>query len=113
MYQRDEANGFAQRDHGLTVDDADELQLLRVRGADGDNHAAAFAELREQSGRHLVSGGGDNNGVKWRYGRKTERSVAGEDADVGIAERGENLAGIVSESGVAFDGKNLCGEFGE
>src|ERR1700691_1778360 len=80
--QRDEADRFTQRDYGLTVAHADELQLLRVRGADGDNHAPAFAELREQSGRHLVSGGGDNNGVKWRYGRKTERSVAGEDADV-------------------------------
>ena len=45
--ERDEADGFAKGDHGLTVEHADELQLLGVGGADGDDHASAIAELRE------------------------------------------------------------------
>jgi len=97
----------------VTVADADELQLLRVGGTNGDDHAAALAKLREQSGRHVESGCGYEDGIEGGVGRETEGAIAGEDADVGVAERGENAAGVVRESGVAFDGENLSGKFGE
>jgi hypothetical protein len=41
--QGDEADWVAERDHRLAVVHANELQLLRIRGADGNNHASTFA----------------------------------------------------------------------
>ena len=86
--QGDEADWVAERDHGLAVVHANELQLLRIRGADGNNHASTFAQLREQSGRNLVSGSGDQNCVEGSVSGKTEYAVAGKDMDIGRTEPG-------------------------
>jgi hypothetical protein len=41
--QGDEADWVAERDYGLAVVHANELQSLGIRGADGNNHASTFA----------------------------------------------------------------------
>ena len=111
--QGDEADGVAERDRGLAVDHANELELLGVEGADGDDHASAFAELRKQSGGNAESGGGDKDGVEGSVSGETECTVAGEHVDIGITQRGENGARFGSQGRVAFDGENLRGEFCE
>ncbi len=111
--QRDEADGVAERDRGLAVDHANELELLGVEGADGDDHASTFAELREQSGGNIESGGGDKDGVERSVSGETECTVAGEHVDIGITQRGENGARIGSKGRVSFDGEDLRGEFCE
>lgn len=49
--QGNEADEFAERNYRLAVHYADELQLLRVGGADGNGHSSEVTELGEQSGR--------------------------------------------------------------
>lgn len=54
-----EADRVTERNDGLAIKHADALELLGIGRTDGDNHASAFAELSEQGGRHIRSGGGD------------------------------------------------------
>ncbi len=61
----------------------------------------------------MESGGRDQDGVEGGAGRESEGSVSGEDADIRIAEGGENVARALREGCVAFDGKDLCGKFRE
>ncbi len=111
--QRNEADRVAERDHGLAVHHANELELLGLEGADGDDHASAFAELREQSGGNIESGSGDKDGVEGSVSGETKCTVAGEHVDIGITHRGKNGARVGSEGTVAFDGEYLRGEFCE
>ena len=109
--QGDEADWVAERDHGLAVVHANELQLLRIRGADGNNHASTFAQLSEQSRWDFESGSGDQNCVEGSVGGKTECAVAGQDMDIGRTELGKDGARFGGEGGVPFDGEDLCGQF--
>ena len=54
-----EADRITERNDGLAIQHADELELLGIGRTDGDNHASPLAELREQGGRHNRSGGRD------------------------------------------------------
>ena len=105
--QRNEADEFAEGNRRLPVYHANELQLLRVGGADGNDHSSEVAELGEQSGRQIRSRGGDEDRVERSFGGKTERTVSIENTDIRIAERGQNVASAIGESGVAFDGNDL------
>ncbi len=97
----------------LSVDCADELQLLRVGGADGHDHSSGIAELGEKRGRQIGSGGGDEDGVERGADGKTKRAVSGNDSGVVVAEFAENLARALSQGGMAFDGENLLRKLGE
>jgi hypothetical protein len=89
------------------------LELLRVGGADGNDHSSAVGELRGQRGGDTESRSGDEDGVERGAGSESKGSVTGEHADVGIAEGGENAAGALREGCVAFDGEDLRGKFRE
>jgi len=111
--QRDEAYRITRGDDGLTVVHADELELLRVGWADGDDHAPAVAELGEQRRRDVQSGGGDEDCIEGGMCGKAEGSVAGKDLDIGITERRNGSASIGGESRMTFDGENFRGKFGK
>ena len=61
-HQGDEADVFAEGHKLLSVNHSDELQLLRVGGADGNNHSSSIAELGEQRRRQIGSCSGDKDG---------------------------------------------------
>jgi hypothetical protein len=111
--QGNEADEFTKRDYQLAVDLADELELLRVRGSDRNDHSAGVAELCEQRGRQIGSGGGDEDGIERGVDRKTECAISSEDVYLRVAERGENLTGVVGKGWVAFDGKDPPRKFRE
>ncbi len=97
----------------LSVDCSDELQLLRVGGADRNNHSSGIAELGEQRGRQIGSSGGDEDGIERGVGGKTKSTVSGKDSGVVIAEFGENFARSLGQGGMAFDRENLLGKLSE
>jgi len=111
MNQRNEADSFARRYYGLTIHYSDELELLRVFPSDGNDHEPALTKLVEERSRQVSSGRGDEDGVEWSSGGKTECAVSGKDLDVGVAERRENSAGILGEARVTFNGKHLRHKF--
>ena len=93
--QGNEADEFARRNQLLPINYSDELQLLRVGRADGNNHSSRLAELVEQHGRQIGSSGGNKDRVERSVGVKTERAVSGKNSGVGIAEHRENAAGAL------------------
>jgi hypothetical protein len=109
-HQGNKADVFAEGYDLLSTDCSDELQLLRVGGADGNNHSSGIAELGQQHGRQIGSSGGDEDGVERGVGGKTKSAVSGKDSGVVIAEFGENFARSLGQSGMAFDGENLLGK---
>src|SRR4029077_12238910 len=111
--QRNEADEFTKCNHGLRIDDPDELELLRLLGSDWNTHATGVAELGKQGGGQIGSGGRNKDCVEGCGSGKTECTVSGEELDVGIAERGENVAGVCRKGWVAFDGEHLPGKFSE
>ena len=111
--QGNEAYVFAEGYNSLSVNHSDELQLLSVEGADGNNHSSGIAELGEQCGGQVGSSGGDEDGVEWGAGGYTKCSVSGKDSSVVVAEFGENLARALGQGRMAFNGKNLTGKLGE
>jgi hypothetical protein len=100
-------------DYGFAVDDADQVKLLGVGRTDGNDEASGFAELGEQGGRDVERCGGDEDGVERSIVGKAKCAVAGEHADAGVAERGENGAGVFGEAGMTFDREDIRGQFGE
>src|SRR5580692_389219 len=112
-HQRNEADVFVEGYNLLSIDCSDELQLLRVGGADRNNHSSGIAELGEQRGGQIGGSGGDENGVERGVGGKAKSAVSGEDSSVVIAEFGENFARSLGQSGMAFDRENLLGKFSE
>src|SRR5713226_7943053 len=84
--QRNEANELTGSNHGISVDHANELQLLRIVGPYGNDHATLLAKLSDQSWRRFRSGGGDDDRVKRSDVGKAERTVSGNNLDSGIAK---------------------------
>jgi hypothetical protein len=76
-HEGNEADVFVERYNLLSVDCSDELQLLRVGGADGNNHSSRFAELGEKRRRKFGSRGGDENGVEWSVSGKSKSTISG------------------------------------
>jgi hypothetical protein len=111
--QRYKAHKLTKRSHGLAVDHADELQLLRVGRSDRNDHSSSVAELSGQSRRQMESGGRNEDGVKRSAVRKSERAIADDDMDIAIAKRREKIAGALGERHVPFDGKHFCSKFRE
>ena len=97
----------------LAIAHVDQLQLLRVSRADGDDHPSAFGRLLDQRRRHLGSGGGNDDRVIGRAWRKAETAVARNHFHVAVAEAGEQCSGFVGQGGMALDGDDLRREFGE
>ena len=91
----------------VTVLHSYELQTLRARRADGDDHPSGVGELGEQSGRQIRSSCGDQDGVEWSFGTETECTVPGENSDVGVAKFGEKIAGTIGQGRVTLDGEDL------
>jgi hypothetical protein len=112
-HQGNKADVFVEGYNLLSVDCSDELQLLRVGGADRNNHSSGIAELGEQRGGQIGSSGGDENGVERGVGGKAKSAVSGEDSSVVIAEFGENFARSLGQSGMAFDREDLLGKLSE
>jgi hypothetical protein len=111
--QGNKADEFAKKTYGLPVDSADEMKLLRVGRANGDDHASTFAKLSGQGGRDTERGSRNEDSVERCTGRKPEGAIAGEDADIGIAERRESATGTLGEGCVTLDGEDLGGKFRE
>ena len=112
-HQGNEADVFAEGYNLPSTDCSDELQLLRVGGADRNNHSSGIAELSKQHGGQIGSSGRDEDGVERGIGRKTKCAVSGKDSGVAIAEFGENFARTLDQGGMAFDGENLLGKLGQ
>lgn len=90
-------------DHCLPVDHPDELELLGVRRADGNDHAAGVAELGEQGERQSGSSGGDQDRIEGSEGGKTEGAISGKKLNIGVAERGQDFASALGKGWEAFD----------
>src|SRR5208283_4179806 len=111
--QGNEANGVTERNDGMAVLHADEVELLGLGRTDRDDQASTLAELGDQSGWDIRSGGGDEDGVEGGLGGKTESAVASKYVNIAIPERGDDGASVGCEGGMTLDGKNLCREFRE
>jgi len=112
-HQGNKADMFVEGYNLLSVDCSDELQLLRVGGADRNNHSSGIAELGEQRGGQIGSSGGDEDGVERGVVGKTKSAVTSKDSGIAIAEFSESFARSLRQSGMAFDRENLFGKLSE
>ena len=75
----------------------DELELLTLAAADGNDEAAADLELLVERGRDLGSGSGDGDRGEGRVLGQTERPVADVDLDSLVTRGGQGSARMVGK----------------
>src|SRR2546427_469573 len=95
------------------ADVLEEAQLLTVRVADGNDHAAALGELSRERRGNSRSRSADKNGIKRSELGQAESAVAAVNMNVGVPEASEALGSGVSERGAALDGVHVGGEEGK
>ena len=109
----DEATGDLVGDVGLTFFLSDEMEELGFGRAHRDNHAASFFELGKKCGGEFGGRGGNKDCVVGHVVGEAESAVGDEEGDPLVAQAIENCLGLGSESGVALDGMDVVGKFGQ
>jgi len=79
----------------------------------GNDEAAGFFELGKDGGGEFGGGGGDKDGVIGGLVGEAEGTVGDEEGDVAVVEAVEDQLGLRGQCGVALDGIDVAGEFGE
>src|SRR5258708_17941870 len=83
------------------------MQFLILGVADGKNQAAALAQLGEKRWRHGLCGSCDQDGVKRRALRQTERAIPAVDMNVEVSQARKPLGCRRGQRASAFHGVNL------
>jgi hypothetical protein len=100
-------------DEGCSLFFLDEQEPLTVRGSNWNHEATTFLKLCEQSCWEIRSGGGDDDGVEGGALGKTKAAVANMDVDIGVAEVMKHCLCESGQRGLALDGIDVSGKFGQ
>src|SRR5215472_16529560 len=107
--ERHEAAAFQHFGEKLAAVLFDELQLLVVGVAHGNNHAAALRKLRQQWLRSRRRRSGNEDCVERRKFRQAERAVSAMHVRVEVDKALELFGSGGSQLGAALDGENFFG----